>query len=403
MASPEDVIEYAPVGAEAVGRCHRRRVSEFSQFSELDRFELPEVSRLLEQDEGSGGGHALPSTPQDDSYDPMEDELVDQVINREESNSDLDFSQLAHNAIEHAEELVHKAEEFAHKVWAAGTRLVSFNALPPWAQDNDYIHKSHRAPMPSFYACFRSIFYIHTETVNIWTHLLGCIGFVIIASYFLSRPSVEIDYQEKLVFSCFFAGAIVCMGASFTFHTVGCHSKRVLRLFSKFDYCGISLLIVGSFIPWLYYGFYCSFVPRVIYLTCVICLGSACMIVSLVDKFGEPEYRMLRAGLFLGFGLSGVVPAIHYLYSEGWFNSVPLTAVGYLALMGALYVAGALTYAFRVPERWFPGKCDIYFHSHQIFHVLVVAAAMVHYHGVSELAMHRLTNGECASDQHLVL
>ena len=67
-----------------------------------------------------------------------------------------------------------------------------------------------------------------------------------------------------------------------------------------------------------------------------------------------------RAGLFLGFGLSGVVPAVHYLYSEGWFNSVPLTAVGYLALMGALYVAGALLYAFRVPERWFPGKCDIY-------------------------------------------
>ena len=65
-------------------------------------------------------------------------------------------------------------------------------------------------------------------------------------------------------------------------------------------------------------------------------------------------------GLFLGFGLSGVVPAVHYLYSEGWFNSVPLTAVGYLALMGALYVAGALLYAFRVPERWFPGKCDIY-------------------------------------------
>ena len=49
-----------------------------------------------------------------------------------------------------------------------------------------------------------------------------------------------------------------------------------------------------------------------------------------------------------------------------------------------------------------PGACS-QFQSHQIFHVLVVAAAMVHYHGVSELAMHRLTNGECASEQHLVL
>ena len=75
-----------------------------------------------------------------------------------------------------------------------------------------------------------------------------------------------------------------------------CDTPAPRLVSGRFDYCGISLLIVGSFIPWLYYGFYCSFVPKVIYLTCVICLGSACMIVSLVDKFGEPEYRMLRAG-----------------------------------------------------------------------------------------------------------
>ena len=31
--------------------------------------------------------------------------------------------------------------------------------------------------------------------------------------------------------------------------------------------------------------------------------------------------------------------------------------------------SGALVYAQRVPERWFPGKFDLFFHSHQIFHV----------------------------------
>lgn len=35
------------------------------------------------------------------------------------------------------------------------------------------------------------------------------------------------------------------------------------------------------------------------------------------------------------------------------------------------------------------------FQSHQIFHVFVVAAAFVHYHGISEMAMHRLNIGEC--------
>lgn len=36
------------------------------------------------------------------------------------------------------------------------------------------------------------------------------------------------------------------------------------------------------------------------------------------------------------------------------------------------------------------------FQSHQIFHVLVIAAAFVHYHGITEMAMYRVTVGECA-------
>ena len=61
-----------------------------------------------------------------------------------------------------------------------------------------------------------------------------------------------------------------------------------------------------------------------------------------------------------------------------------------LVTMGGLYLTGAFLYAARIPERWLPGKCDIWFQSHQLFHVLVVAAAFVHYHGISEMAMRRL-------------
>ena len=40
-------------------------------------------------------------------------------------------------------------------------------------QDNEYLLRGHRLPLNSFLACFKSIFRIHTETGNIWTHLLG--------------------------------------------------------------------------------------------------------------------------------------------------------------------------------------------------------------------------------------
>jgi adiponectin receptor len=135
---------------------------------------------------------------------------------------------------------------------------------------------------------------------------------------------------------------------------------------------------------------------QVIYLTVTTVLGSCAITVSLWDKFGQPKYRALRAGVFMGFGLSGVIPAMHYLYSEGWLKAASEAAMGSLILMAVLYISGALLYAWRVPERFFPGKCDIWFHSHQLFHVLVIAAAFVHYHGISEMAMHRLTTGDCS-------
>jgi len=43
------------------------------------------------------------------------------------------------------------------------------------------------------------------------------------------------------------------------------------------------------------------------------------------------------------------------------------------------------------------------FQSHQIFHVLVIAAAFVHYHGISEMAMYRMTVGECTTQNAAAL
>lgn len=112
--------------------------------------------------------------------------------------------------------------------------------------------------------------------------------------------------------------------------------------------------------------------------------------VSLWDKFSEPHLRPLRAGVFALFGLSGIFPGFHWLAKQNWFSDVSLRiSFGCLVLMGVLYLTGALLYACRVPERFFPGKCDIWFHSHQLFHILVIAAAIVHYRGISELALHR--------------
>jgi adiponectin receptor len=87
--------------------------------------------------------------------------------------------------------------------------------------------------MPSFKQCFASIFRLHTETVNIWTHLLGTLFFIITAIYFISRPSSEVHIEQKLIFGAFFLGAIICLLCSTLYHTLYCHSPKISKFFSK--------------------------------------------------------------------------------------------------------------------------------------------------------------------------
>ena len=135
---------------------------------------------------------------------------------------------------------------------------ILWNDLPKWMQDNHYIHTGYRAPSNSYTTSARSIGHIHNETVNIWTHLLGALLAVTTAAflYISIRPRYEMATREDvLVFSCFFGGAVVCLGMSATYHTISNHSEAVAKFGNRLDYIGIVVLIWGSFVPSIYYGF----------------------------------------------------------------------------------------------------------------------------------------------------
>lgn len=68
----------------------------------------------------------------------------------------------------------------------------------------------------------------------------------------------------------------------------------------------------------------------------------------------------LCLGVFVGLGLSGVVPSLHFVISEGLIKATTMGQMGWLLLMATLYITGACLYAARIPERFFPGKCDIW-------------------------------------------
>lgn len=204
--------------------------------------------------------------------------------------------------------------------------------------------------------------------------------------------------SDKILFLVFFISAQMCLGCSTLFHTLNCHSKPVRAIFHRLDYAGIVILIVGSVIPWLYYGFYCQFYLKWIYISAVGVFGFITLILIMWEKFNKPAFRVYRAIVFVTLALVSALPILQFLYVNGYTESITKGSINKTLLMGALYISGAVLYAARIPERFMPGKCDIWFQSHQIFHVLVVAAAFVHYYAISDMAMYRFTQGPYCPD-----
>ncbi|KAF2788318.1 HlyIII-domain-containing protein [Melanomma pulvis-pyrius CBS 109.77] len=263
--------------------------------------------------------------------------------------------------------------------------VVLWDELPAWQKDNHYILSGYRPQSNSYVVSGKSLGYIHNETVNIYSHLIGAMLALIsgITSYHVLQPRYETATKEDvLVFSCYFLGAVACLGMSATYHTIQNHSPEVSSFGNKLDYLGIVFLIWGSFIPVLYYAFQAE--PQLIktYWTMITTLAAGTSVVSVHPRFRTPALRPFRALMFVLMGLSAVVPVLHGIKIYGLDQLRKTIGLDWVVLEGVLYIAGAGLYAARFPERVKPGAFDIWGSSHQIFHVLVVLAAASHLVGL---------------------
>ncbi|KAL3840685.1 hypothetical protein ACJIZ3_025276 [Penstemon smallii] len=293
-------------------------------------------------------------------------------------------------------------------------RLVKYEALPEYLQDNEFIRNYYRCEWPIKDVIF-SIFSLHNETLNIWTHLLG---FMIFAAFMIMSLTEKMSFDNKMLLKVnssnifhkplqidsylrhiakspflnastdsnsvplwpwfvFLGGAMSCLICSSISHLFACHSKRFYYFFWRLDYVGISLMIVCSFFPPIYYTLIDQPYWRIIYLSSITLVGILVVITLLAPALSSGRFRSFRAALFFCMGFSGVIPATHALLLHRDHPQI-LVSLGYEIAMGLLYATGAVFYVTRIPERWRPGAFDIVGQSHQIFHVFVVAAALAH-------------------------
>ena len=297
-------------------------------------------------------------------------------------------------------------EDKLGKVTSLAWKILPLNAVPEWQKDNNFILGSYRPTMFSVRGCFKSMFRLHNETWNIWTHFIGFLFFVIlvagvytfgdhITGIFEDVSVYELPWSEQAMLCLFFIGAIACLLGSTLFHVLHNHSQPVSFLFSRIDYSGISLLITGSSVPAYYYGFYCAKVAQFVHISAILVLCVVCTSISLRSKFNTPSYRVFRFVMFSLFGLYGAVPFFHIYLRDGYVLASNAYALWGIVIMAFLYIGGGFLYASRIPERFWPGKFDIWASSHQLFHICVFTAALIHYDSLLKMVKYRLDVGSC--------
>jgi hypothetical protein len=151
-------------------------------------------------------------------------------------------------------------------------KLLSYDEIPQWYQDNDYIRHGYRPESRSAKACFASWLYLHNETVNIYTHLVPAMIFLmaeiwVFASFKNIYPQAK--PLEPFIFAFFLFAAFLCLGTSATYHTLINHSENVSHLWLHCDFVGIVILTLGDFVSGIYMGFYCEPTLQKVYWTMV--------------------------------------------------------------------------------------------------------------------------------------
>lgn len=165
-----------------------------------------------------------------------------------------------------------------------------------------------------------------------------------------------------------YASALAAMfGASAVYHRVDWRTPARRAWARRLDHAAIFVFIAGTYTPFALLAFEGA-LPTV---TLVAIWGAAALGLALNLAWIDGP-RWIAAVAYLSVGWVGVIAAPQL------FTKVDLAAALLVVIGGGLYSIGAAVYAFRWPDP-FPST----FGFHELFHLLVVAAAVAQYVAVS--------------------
>ena len=139
--------------------------------------------------------------------------------------------------------------------------LLSWEDIPEWSKDNEYIKTGFRPTSNSYADSVRSCLYFHNETGNIYSHFLAMVWMTALPIFFYpyfrhNYPAADSD--DWIVFGLFFLGGALCFGLSTAYQILSNHSHTVHDVYHRLDLLGISTVTAGCLPPGMWCTYPCS-------------------------------------------------------------------------------------------------------------------------------------------------
>lgn len=274
-------------------------------------------------------------------------------------------------------------------------KLLKIDEVPEYQRFNPYIRTGYRSAT-TYLQCLKSLLYLHNETMNIWSHLVGFIVFSSLLCWDFYAPPSKVSWQDLAVILCIITCYQFCMILSVVFHTFTAHSQSVSESCLTLDLCGIAASITATYISGIYYAFFCQTWWRNVYFGTVglFCITGA----ALLRILPRENHFVIRVLFYVLFTAYGTLPTIHWTILSGGFGStiVQLFLPRIVIMYGLLGLA-FLFYIGKLPERFLPGKFDLLGSSHQWWHVFVFISLTYWHNTGFTFAEFRLEN-QCSTE-----
>ncbi|TAQ83133.1 hypothetical protein B7494_g8544 [Chlorociboria aeruginascens] len=264
----------------------------------------------------------------------------------------------------------------------AKARTVTWQEASEWQLDNKYILRGYRPEKADYLEIFTSLTFLHNETCNVYTHLVGALLLPLVAPLFLrylaESQFLHVSSMDYAMFGIYFWCAEICLVLSTLYHLMLPHSHLAELFWHGMDLLGIVIVTMATFSSGIYYIFFCEASLQKVHWAIILTTGTATGVLISNPSLRNPRWRKVKVGVFVVFGASSFVPLLHGVQRYGLEYMLHYSGMKWYLLELTLYGIAVSLYAFRIPERLAPGKFDIWGSSHQIFHVAILCAMYTH-------------------------